>query len=638
MNEDFSQLSKAVMDQITALNRGRETQRVYAKCFMSLGEYLREKEVVYSVEEGRSWLNTVSTQAARTDHALFTAAVNKLNDLYLYGEIQKGHYDHSKTIAGRLLPEFKRILDELVKSLSDKAEDTIYAHAWQCASILLRFQDNGITSVFEISYRALLEEYASSSGKTYYAKCAHHTNLRLLLQFLHERHLVCYGFTLFVDAMSNRSGSFWNRVPEDQLSRLRLLPDDICCCLDSFLAMRDSIYQDHCREKYSRTARKGIIRITNLFYLFMDMNRIRYSPDAGNVWLASVEPFLDNIEFKHFRRILCLVERQYKKEPFSLASSFVFRDTLYNQLPEWCHPEVDEFLRIRTDEGWADSTISFYRASICRFCISIDAMGVRSFKTLSASEVKAFNLSDRHRTPEGKNAYNSRIRKFLQFLGEKHVPDNPFLFLALPCVCAKREALVITLSEEEQAALRRVFQEDDTAVSLREKAMIQLGLYMGLREVDIIGLTIDDIDWENVTIRVLQDKTDYEVVLPMPTAVANALFRYIMQERPVTDSRNIFIRKHAPFRNVGSGACRNALSCALPDRDMPGPGFHITRKTYATNLLRNNVPIQHVADALGHQGLKTVHKYISLEEERMRLCAFSLHDRGLLLEGGFCHG
>ena len=79
--------------------------------------------------------------------------------------------------------------------------------------------------------------------------------------------------------------------------------------------------------------------------------------------------------------------------------------------------------------------------------------------------------------------------------------------------------------------------------------MLQLGLYMGIRQSDITGLTIDDIDWDNASIRIAQDKTDYEVILPMPTPVANALFRYIMQERPDTDSRSIFIRRYAPLNH-----------------------------------------------------------------------------------------
>ena len=123
----------------------------------------------------------------------------------------------------------------------------------------------------------------------------------------------------------------------------------------------------------------------------------------------------------------------------------------------------------------------------------------------------------------------------------------------------------------------------------------------------------------------------------MPTSVANALFRYIMQERPDTDSHSIFIKKYAPFNQVGKNACYNALNHALPDRDVLGSGFHVVRKTYASNLLRNDVPVQLVAEALGHRGLTTVHKYLSLEERGMRLCGLSLHDKALSIEGGLCH-
>ena len=405
--------------------------------------------------------------------------------------------------------------------------------------------------------------------------------------------------------------------------------------LNTFLEMRDAIYREHCHENYSDTALKGIIRITNLFYLFMDMHQLRYSPFVGDAWFESVKPYLDDIEYKHFRRILCLLAQQYRKEKSHLSSSFVFRETYYDRLPSWCRPEVDCFLSIKAGEGWEASTIRMYRISVCRFCIYIDSIGVKSFKTLSAWDIKQFNLNDLHNTPEGKNAYNSRIRNFLLFLGENGVSDNPFLFLALPCVCAARETLVITLTEEEQEKLRRIFQDDNAAFCLREKAMIQLGLYMGIRETDIVSLCIDDIDWENAYIRVLQDKTDYEINLPMPVPVANALYRYIMKERPKSSLRSIFLRRRAPYSQVGKGACRNALNKALPDRDTVGSGFHITRRTYATNLLENDVPTQHVAEALGHRGLGTVNKYLSLEERRMRLCGLQLSDKGLLMERGF---
>lgn len=637
MNADLQQLSNAVINYVTEKKRSNSTLSAYHRCFSKLATYLDEKEVVYTPDEARQWLTSISNTTNKSDISLFQAAINKLNDLYIYGEIHKSHYDPSKTISGKLCPEFSIIQAQFLEHISDLAEETVSTHSWQCASILLRFQDAGVNTVNGITYAMLLDEFNSSSENTRYSKATHHTNLRMLLQFLYDKKRVPYGFTLFVNAMNLRKGDYWNRMSKAQITGLRLQQDGMESNLDDFLEMRDDIYNQHSEEHYSKSSLNGIIRITNLLYLFMDMNQLCYSPTIGNAWLESVKPFWDSIEYKHFRRVICLLEQKYNDKQLRLNSYFVFRKTIYKCLPEWCRQEVNSFLQIKSGEGWSPSTMRMYKHCICRFCISIDAMGVKSFKNLSPWDIKQFNLSDMHDTPEGKNAYNSRIRQFLLFLGENQISDNPFLFVALPCVNTSKETLVITLTEDEQSELRHLFTKENATISLREKAMLQLGLYMGIRQSDIICLTIDDIDWDNATIRISQNKTGYEVILPMPTPVANALFRYIMKERPATDSRSIFIRKYAPFEQVGRNACYNALNSAMPERHVPGSGFHVMRKTYATNLLRNDVPVQHVAEALGHQGMDAVHKYLALEETRMRQCGLSLHDKMLSIKGGLCH-
>ena len=146
----------------------------------------------------------------------------------------------------------------------------------------------------------LLDEYNSSSGKPYYSRCAYHGNLRLLLQVLYEKEHVPYGFTLFVDAMTTRTGYFWNRMPEERICELRSLQDGSESELDVFLEMRNALYLEHWREEYSKTSRTGIIRITNLFYLFMDMNNLCYSPLVGDAWLNSIKPFLYSSTLKAF--------------------------------------------------------------------------------------------------------------------------------------------------------------------------------------------------------------------------------------------------------------------------------------------------------------------------------------------------
>ena len=71
------------------------------------------------------------------------------------------------------------------------------------------------------------------------------------------------------------------------------------------------------------------------------------------------------------------------------------------------------------------------RSSITRFCVYLDSVGLRSFRDLTAEHIKQFNSWDNHKTPQGKNAYNVRIRKFLIYLGGEGMLKNPMLFVAL---------------------------------------------------------------------------------------------------------------------------------------------------------------------------------------------------------------
>jgi integrase len=87
------------------------------------------------------------------------------------------------------------------------------------------------------------------------------------------------------------------------------------------------------------------------------------------------------------------------------------------------------------------------------------------------------------------------------------------------------------LTETEIAQLNEKLQDEDSVLSLRKKAMILLGLKMGLRSFDIVYLKYEDIDWKNSSIRFIQSKTEVEINLPMPAEVGNAIYRYITQER-----------------------------------------------------------------------------------------------------------
>ena len=73
-------------------------------------------------------------------------------------------------------------------------------------------------------------------------------------------------------------------------------------------------------------------------------------------------------------------------------------------------------------------------------------------------------------------------------------------------------------------------------------------------------------------------------------------------------------------------ACIIALWSILPERKDVHGGFHVTRRTFATNILRTGAGASDVMDTLGHTDPTSVIKYLSMDEDRMRLCPLSLSD------------
>ena len=154
--------------------------------------------------------------------------------------------------------------------------------------------------------------------------------------------------------------------------------------------------------------------------------------------------------------------------------------------------------------------------------------------------------------------------------------------------------------------------------------------------VTIVKIALSDIDWRNQCIRFRQEKTDADVYLAMPTAVGNAIYRYLRDARSRnTSSDRVFVSIKAPYKSIKRSVCYDALHRILPDRNVVGSGFHATRKTFSTNRLRSGVKPSQIADALGHAGMSNLTPYLSLDAERMSLCPLSLSELSIAVEGGF---
>lgn len=364
-----------------------------------------------------------------------------------------------------------------------------------------------------------------------------------------------------------------------------------------------------------------------------------FSRTEENLWLwfNHVKPFLGT-GWKQHRRSLCQFLHYLKT---CLITTTYTGDPSYvppvNRLPVWACDSIRSYLTLLEREGWKKSTITMHRSCCIRFCQYLQEEGINDFCEITTDTLQDFNRKDMHTTPEGKAAYNCRIRCFLIYLYEQGMVCNPYLYKALPTISAPRTVIVQTLSPEEMAYIWSVNSDTLSPVELRDYAIVCVGLTMGFRASDIVLLRFDNIDWTRRSICLTQEKTGKNIALPMPVRTGNILFRYLRDGRPESADIHVFIRHKAPFKGLHRCVCAKALKRFLPQANAYSNRYHVLRRTFATNLLRGNTKAELIADLLGHSTDSTVHKYLSLDEERMRQCPISLGTVGISLKGGVFH-
>lgn len=545
-------------------------------------------------------------------------------------------YCHIKAIRlcyDQLSSEWKHTISQYM----DENNDTISTQ--QCNALLrycfafaLFMQKQNIPGIKTVTYGHLegfIEYTACVSGKKR-SQCL--SVVRQFLEYLAGEGLCTHGFQLYIHFYLQNRPFLTPVMDENTKCRMSLWAKE-CSVFpaEGLLNLISSFEQALAEWGYSYVSRRHAVRTLLILYLFLDMNGLGYHKEISCIWFEYGKNIFQS-GWKVARKSLRMFDEYVENGAVSLHHDN-YSVTKYDQIPQWCVPWVAAFLELKSKENMAKDTIANYLFSIARLCLFMDRKGLASFMELSPVLLKEFNIYDKHGSSAGKNSCNLRIRKFLIYLAEKGAVANRCLYESLPNVAASKERIVTTLSDKELSGIRSSVKEAASPLELRDKAMLLLGLRMGLRASDIVNLKISDINWKNPSIRFIQQKTKSELLLPLPVEVGNAIFNYLTMGRPEAESSYIFLRSVAPYTKVGKGVCRDALCRALPEHAAPGLGFHVTRRTFSTAMLNRGVKPRMIADALGHTGTDNLKKYLALDSERMKDCPLSLKDLGISMEG-----
>ena len=216
------------------------------------------------------------------------------------------------------------------------------------------------------------------------------------------------------------------------------------------------------------------------------------------------------------------------------------------------------------------------------------------------------------------------VRTFLRYLRrEEVIADDPGGLVATP----KRDIrMPAHLSEGEMTALLDA-PAGDTALSRRDRAILELFYASGLRLSELTGLDVDDVNLSAKMVRVL-GKGGKERIVPFNGSTARAIRAYL-------SDRETLVRRAGPNQDPAKAGAYarqgrrrdplfvnyrgGRLTVRSVDRlvrryvasssTRSGISPHALRHSFATHLLQRGADLRAIQELLGHARLSTTQRY-----------------------------
>jgi len=183
--------------------------------------------------------------------------------------------------------------------------------------------------------------------------------------------------------------------------------------------------------------------------------------------------------------------------------------------------------------------------------------------------------------------------------------------------------VIVPLTTEEVAKFWCSFR------TFRDLALVALMLLDGLRSCEVLALEFEDLQLADRYIRIL-GKGNKKRVLPLPEEIVEVLENYLRLERPLTNSRALFVclkgqRRGRPMSAAGLRSLfrhhrlRSGVNHANP---------HRIRHTFGADMVRAGISLPALQLLMGHAHIRTTLLYVQLAAQDVwREYARAVHNR-----------
>jgi site-specific recombinase XerD len=172
----------------------------------------------------------------------------------------------------------------------------------------------------------------------------------------------------------------------------------------------------------------------------------------------------------------------------------------------------------------------------------------------------------------------------------------------------KPKSLPTVLSRSEVAKIL------ESPKNTKHKLLLSLAYGEGLRVSEVIGLKVQDLDFEELTVHIKQAKGQKDRISVMPTSLIDGLKNLIAGKNK---NGLVFASERGGILTTRTAqkVFENALRDSGIKKDVT---FHSLRHSFATHLLENGTDVRFVQELLGHQNIRTTQIYTHVTNPKLK--------------------
>ena len=291
------------------------------------------------------------------------------------------------------------------------------------------------------------------------------------------------------------------------------------------------------------------------------------------------------------------------------------------------HGYLNAYLDWAPAVGYSERTLATRRLALLRFIVWADERGITapgqvSRPMLERYQRHLYQYRKRNGHPmavAGQLGLLLAVVSWFRWLVRAgHVAHNPAADLELPKKPKTLPKTILTINQVET-----VLNTGDTTTMLgiRNRAIMEVLYSAGIRRLELVGLTLYDIDTERGTLMVRHGKGDKDRFIPLGERACAWVDKYLAEVRPeilgAASEQVLFLNDFGQpmgVRFLGDLVRRHVEAGGITT---PG-SCHVFRHAMATHMLEGGADIRFIQAMLGHASLESTQIYTHVSMTKLK--------------------